>query len=164
MTYSTDEFIEFCKTGDLEKVKKCIKQGIKPNIYNNAPMRCATFSGHLEVVKYLASLDSVDPGANGSYVIKLASENGHLDVVKYLASLDSVDPGTADNYAIRWASWYGHLEVVKYLISIGAYRKGISKRIDKYVMEREILIILCLNRKQNIKFEKETYKLIIKSN
>ena len=47
--------------------------------------------GHLEVVKYLMSLESngIDPSADNNEAISLASRYGRLEVVKYLMSLDS---------------------------------------------------------------------------
>ena len=45
--------------------------------------------GHLPVIKFLASLEEVDPAAQDNYAIKRASYNGHLPVVKFLTSLEN---------------------------------------------------------------------------
>jgi hypothetical protein len=57
----------------------------------------ASRNGHLEIVKFLASLDSVNPGDQQNRSIISASRNGHLEIVKFLASLDSVNPGDDRN-------------------------------------------------------------------
>ncbi|MEK6264743.1 MAG: ankyrin repeat domain-containing protein, partial [Clostridium sp.] len=49
-------------------------------------------SNNLEVVKFLCSLDCVDPSADDNYAVIFASEKGYLEVVKFLCSLDCVDP------------------------------------------------------------------------
>ncbi|MEK6264742.1 MAG: ankyrin repeat domain-containing protein [Clostridium sp.] len=48
-------------------------------------------SNNLTVVKFLCSLDCVDPSANNNRAVKWASSNGQLEVVKFLKGLNSVD-------------------------------------------------------------------------
>ncbi len=89
---------------------------------DNNSFEDASERGHLEVVKYLMSLDrvyNIDPSADDDYALGFASLNGHLEVVKYLISTCFVNPNSDDNCAIRWASEKGNLEVVKYLMSTG---------------------------------------------
>ena len=74
-------------------------------------------NGHLDVVKFLANLVSVDPEADKNCALGWAAMNGHLEVVKFLANLDLVDPG-ADKWALRWAGEKGQLDVIKFLVSL----------------------------------------------
>ena len=56
---------------------------------NNSFIKASRY-GHLEVVKYLMSLDrvyNIDPSAENNIAIRQASRNGHSEVVKYLMSL-----------------------------------------------------------------------------
>ncbi|MEK6264740.1 MAG: ankyrin repeat domain-containing protein [Clostridium sp.] len=75
-------------------------------------------SNNLTVVKFLCSLDCVDPSAGDNLSVGYASQKGQLDVVKFLCSLDCVDPSACDNRAVILASANGHLEVVKFLCSL----------------------------------------------
>jgi hypothetical protein len=84
----------------------------------------AAWRGHLDVVKYLASLPSVDPAAKNNLAIINAARQGHLDVVKFLARLPSVDPAAEDNEAIINAATQGHLDVVKFLASLPSVDPG----------------------------------------
>jgi ankyrin repeat protein len=84
--------------------------------HNNSFIIKASEEGCLYVVKFLASLDSVDPSDQDNEAILIASKNGHLEVVKFLASLPSVNNKSNYSYkSISKASKNGHLEVVKFL-------------------------------------------------
>jgi ankyrin repeat protein len=91
---------------------------------NSKDIVLASENGHLDMVKYLSTLDSVDPEDNQNEAIIIASRNGHLNVVKFLASLKSVNPGDGDNEAIITASDHGHLNVVKFLASLDSVDPG----------------------------------------
>jgi ankyrin repeat protein len=87
-------------------------------------IQTASKNGHLELIKYLVSIQSysmnlADVTANNNCAIQYASKNGHLEIVKYLVS-QKADVTANNNYAIQWASKNGHLETVKYLVSQGA--------------------------------------------
>jgi ankyrin repeat protein len=71
------------------------------------PSEYASRNGHLDVVKYLHSINI----PNNEWAIAFASVNGHLDVVKYLYSINApVNEG-----AIKYASMFRHLNIVKFL-------------------------------------------------
>lgn len=84
------KFIEACKSGDLELVKKYHK--MIANVYVDVDidwvLMSAADNGHLHVVKYL-----VDSGANiyrdDNWALCLATMNGHLNVINYLRSIDN---------------------------------------------------------------------------
>lgn len=79
---------------------------------NSVPIGVAAQYGHLDVVKYLISVDS--PITHNT--ITYAAINGHLDIIKYLTSINAPIISLAINYAIREEQ----LEVIKYLIEIDA--------------------------------------------
>ncbi len=81
------------KYGNLPVVKSLIT-----NIVDSKYVQWASGNGHLDTVKYLASLGA-DYAANNNYAIQWASGNGHLAVVKYLVSLGA-DYAADNNYAI----------------------------------------------------------------
>src|SRR6056297_60661 len=97
-----DNFVEYCKNGDLEAVKQLVDQGYDP--HENLSSR--PLGRRLQRQK------------DNNSAIQLASQNGHLEVVKYLLSV-GCDPQADDNEAIQLASTNGHLEVLKYLVSVG---------------------------------------------
>ena len=80
------EFLDYCESGDLNKVKKLLKD---PN---------------------------VDTSVHNNYAIRLSSDNGHLDVVRELLKDPRVDPSDMDNCAIIWSSYFGYIDVVKELL------------------------------------------------
>ena len=108
--------------GDLEGVKKKL-QGADSNEKGRA-LITASFKGHLEVVKYLASQGAnIEAQDNHNWTALIrASQNGHLEVVQYLAS-QGADINAKNNdgdTALIRASFKGHLEVVQYLATQGA--------------------------------------------
>jgi ankyrin repeat protein len=64
---------------------------------NDYAMRYASAHGHLEVVKYLYSIEC-NPRTWNDHAIKWASQYGHLDVVKYLFSI-GCDPRVDYDFA-----------------------------------------------------------------
>lgn len=125
---------------ELKTVQRVNNQfpNIDPAANHNCAIRWASMNGHLEVVKYLISIQPkfpmINPGAAQNWAIHYASKKGHLEVVKYLISIrpefPTIDPAAYDNYAIKCASENGYLEVVKYLISIQPQFPGIDPAAD----------------------------------
>lgn len=101
LTTVTDEtiietFIDAARNGNLEVVNDMLANGIDPNIlphYGKTALFCASFNGHLEVVKSLLNIknedrSSADPDfANtlqGNYPIRYAIENEHMEIAQLL--------------------------------------------------------------------------------
>ena len=80
------DFIIYCKSGDIDKVKELLKD------------------------------PRVDPSCRNNWAIRLSSEFGHLDVVRELLKDSRVDPSDRNNYAIRFSSEWGHMGVVRELL------------------------------------------------
>ena len=138
MNSPTKRFIEAAKQGDLDVIQK-LSMNVDVSYNNNNALRLAARKGHLEVVKYLATLQNpvtgdyrVDVSANDNFALRLAALNGHLEVVKYLSTL--VDPVTGDyrvdvsadnNQALRYAAYLKIIKFLKYKI---AQKQGYSNQ------------------------------------
>ena len=110
--------------GDLEQLKRLVKQITNPNDYNEA-LQLSAINGHTECVKLLIPLS--DPKKNGSYALRLASEKGHTECVKLLIPVS--DPKADNSYALRWASEIGHTECVKLLIPVSDVKTNNSQAL-----------------------------------
>ena len=144
------------KYGDLEKVKYFVSKGAdvhakddytfrwtsinghvdgsRGHNFYGSPIIWASHNGHLDVIKFLFSIDA-DIHTDNVCAVTLAGGKGHLDVVKFLFSVGA-DIGAHNGYAIRWTSHNGHLEVVKFLVSVGA---------DAHVCDYEAFILASRN-------------------
>ena len=120
--------------GYLKIVREIMKNSkCDPTADDNYAIRNAVKIGHLDVVKYLMSLDSkygIDPAADDNDAILHAAEKGRLHVLKYLMEeVDSkygIDPAAFDNSAIGCAASGGHLDFVKYLMEAVDSKYGID--------------------------------------
>jgi hypothetical protein len=97
---------------NFDNCQKYLKDRSK--IFKNV-VDCASFYGHLDVVKYLHSICK----ECSVCAIYFAILNGYLEIVKYLhKNYIKVFDKIVMNYAINYASMNEHLEVLKYLKSI----------------------------------------------
>ena len=79
------EFLDYCRSGNLNKVKKLLKDSrVDPSDGDNYAIRHSSGNGYIEVVRELLKDSRVDPSAMSNYAIRLSSRNGHLDVVREL--------------------------------------------------------------------------------
>jgi len=119
MSASFQEFIEYVKMGNLQKVIEYVEsKQVDASAKNNDAIIYAAEYGHLAVVEYLLTLPNVDASARNNQAIIWAAYNGHLAVVEYLSKLPNVDASALNNRAIIWAAYNGHLEVIKYLSTL----------------------------------------------
>ena len=73
-----------CKHGHLAVVRKLIDQeNADVGARGNAALYCASYNGHLEVVRLLLD-KGADIGACDNAALRWASRNGHLEVVRLL--------------------------------------------------------------------------------
>ena len=117
-TLAYDGLLENVKKGNTDVVMYMLKYKYPNKHDTKALNECFIESckyGHLQIVKYLLTLEGLDPIARNNRAIRWASSNGNLGVVKYLVTLDGVDPTAFNNIAICWAAENGHLDVVKFL-------------------------------------------------
>jgi hypothetical protein len=88
------QLIEASRIGDIEKVKKLLKEGADVNAkngYDATPLHLASLHGHVEIVKLLIE-NGADVNAKSSY----------------------------DVTPLHFAAYYGHIQVVKVLLEHGA--------------------------------------------
>ena len=78
-----------CKKGDLQQVKEIINNKNINYIFDY----CCYF-GHLEIVKFLLSLEKthgkIDIHSNNEDVFRVSCANGHLEIVKLLLNLEKI--------------------------------------------------------------------------
>ena len=85
------------REGDLEEVKRMVKQGANPldkDINDDTLMHFAAQCGSLEILKYLIEDVNCNPateGQNGNTVLHTAAEDGQLSIIKYLVEECNVE-------------------------------------------------------------------------
>jgi hypothetical protein len=113
--------------GDVEHVRKLLKEGKNPNIkdeYGWTPLHWAALGGHVDVARLLLK-HGADPNArseSGWTPLHIAAFLGRVDVVKLLLE-HGADPNAKDKYGwtpLHDAASKGHVDVVKLLLEYGA--------------------------------------------
>ena len=84
MKYSSLDITDECIHNNSVIVAMLIKLGADPSCKNNAPIRWASFYGHVGVVRLLLADERVDPTAENNFAIRLAIYNRHIEVVQLL--------------------------------------------------------------------------------
>ncbi|WP_353270579.1 ankyrin repeat domain-containing protein [Wolbachia endosymbiont (group A) of Hedychridium roseum] len=129
------ELLNAAKSGDLDKVKECIKRGAYINTKSSngrTSLHWAAFEGCLPGVEYLIKeVADINAKDNTSRTpLHYAARNGHLDVVKYLIEegADFEVKDKDDKTPLDLASWKKHNDVVKYLEKIKEERDKTVQR------------------------------------
>ena len=122
------KLLYYVERGNLEGVKKCIKDGANINLMGGylmgrhfeAPLTLVAFNnGSIEILKYLVDMDinlELTDENNDETILQIASSRGDLDVVKYLINSGAK---TDRMTIIDWAS-AGYLSKVKDSVKSGA--------------------------------------------
>ena len=115
-------FLEELSGNTLMQLLESPEYGSLLNENANGLLLMASFSGHVDVVKYLVDHGAYIPADNHS-AIREASSSGHLEVVKYF-----VDHGANihahNDSAVVMAFLKQHLDIVEYLVAHGATVDG----------------------------------------
>jgi hypothetical protein len=115
-----DLIIVASQYGQLALIKYLITLGayLKSKYkHQSAAVFAAIRNGHLEVLKYLRSINT-NVTMDSGIAIARAADGGHLDMVKYLISVDDNSNGL--DVAVRMLAHRGRYESVKQLIKLGA--------------------------------------------
>ena len=144
-----DDFFDACERGNLEKVKKFVKEGYDVNkkseryFVPRTPLMYAAGEGRFDVVKYL-----IDHGAdvskkawNKRTALHYASEGGDLKVVEILLSKGAEINANDEDCCtpLTLAAEWGHIDILLYLIDHGADVKkkdGRKRTALHYASER----------------------------
>ncbi|KYQ89680.1 ankyrin repeat-containing protein [Tieghemostelium lacteum] len=124
-----DEFIEECKKGSLEKIKKFIEEDkVKPDIVDEderTGLHWAAAGGHLAIVQYLVnqcnqSVNTIDDG--GWSPLLSATSSGHINMVKVLLEFGANPNDTNDTKKspLHYASSKNRVDIVDLLLDYGA--------------------------------------------
>ena len=90
-------------------------------LYGVSSLACAAKHGHIDIVKFLASLPIIDVNVadNCSRTpIFWAAQYGHLNAVRFLASLPNTKVNATDRHGwtpMHCAARFGHVDVVRFL-------------------------------------------------
>ncbi len=159
-TCHADSFEYMCYTGDIDIVKKFIKNGVDvrkhteafarayahPDIVellieagadvqanNNRALEQACAYGYMPTVKML-----IHHGANFRFnndsALRQAARYGKFDVVKYLVDL-GCDIRIDNNFALSQAARYGNLEIVTIFANLGIDVTCFNFTKDQYVLK-----------------------------
>jgi hypothetical protein len=105
--------------GDLAATKQyTFPEGFFTGFDGGDPLRLACLNGHLDIVKYLVGVGSLNAPYN-HLPLYYSITCGYIDIVMYLVSV-GVSGSSQKNYAIRIAARHKRLEILRYLVEVGA--------------------------------------------
>ncbi len=111
--------------GDLEEVKRLIKEGANPldqDLYNDTLLHHAATIGELKILKYLIEDVHCVPGVkgwHGTTALHSAAHGAQFSIIRYLieeCKLDPTDVDDSDQYPLHYAYRHGNKKFVQYLM------------------------------------------------
>jgi len=88
---------------DVEQLKKLVNEGHDVTFIDNTLFKYACIKGYDEIVKYLLTIDSVDPSAGNNYCLYYAIYNSHYNIIKMLLDDYRVDPSKNNNFMFSFS-------------------------------------------------------------
>lgn len=112
-----------CRHGKLEIIKMiCSVNKLNIRVNNDYAFRTSCEFGHLDVAKYLISLDDgINIHSDDEYAFRMSCKHGHMKVCRYLISLKSnnkINIHAEEEDAFRKSCENGHINIVKWLYSL----------------------------------------------
>ncbi|KAJ3316394.1 hypothetical protein HDU76_001838 [Blyttiomyces sp. JEL0837] len=92
-----------------------IARNVNPAAQDNQAFIVACQNNHLDVVKILSKMETVDVAARDNLALRMATQQGNFQVLKYLLTLPDVDPTVQENTSFIIACGKGHFDIVKLL-------------------------------------------------
>jgi ankyrin repeat protein len=143
------KFLKACRTNDIQTLQSLDYSRINIHAYDEYAFRYACRNGHLDIVKFLLTLEPdhvrIDIHTYDEHAFLYACRNGHLDVVKFLLTLEPyygrIDIHIMDEEAFRWACYNGHLDIVKFLLTL----EPDHGRIDIHACGEWAFLLACQN-------------------
>jgi hypothetical protein len=122
------QFLNACKTGNLEEAKRLDALGADINTTGNYEGKtfhtnctCAEFAcvrGYLDILKFLVEKGIVENTAQFHMCVFMATMNDHLHIIKYLMPM--IHATKQADFVLCLAVSEGHYEIVKYVVANGA--------------------------------------------
>eukprot|EP01134_Creolimax_fragrantissima_P005631 CFRG5631T1 len=106
--------------------------------YGNECLKASAQKGFHEVLQYLLTISSIDPGCDDNYALIQSCGNGHVSTARLLLGENvsrRVDPSASDNKALRMACANGHAEIVQMLLK--------TRRVSTSANESECFRVAC---------------------
>ena len=101
-----NELLQYCKNGNLEKIKNILLATPTINISKEAFI-LACRQGHLNIARYLLE---VNPSIREEEAFISACHGGHIDVVRYLLEIKpTINISDNNESAFRGACYNGHI-------------------------------------------------------
>ena len=117
-------FLDLCKKGNLEEIKKFYFNSPTINIFIFADSYYAFLIsceyGHLDVAKWLLKVKpDINISVNNECAFRYACVNGHLEVAKWLLKIKpDINISANNEFAFIHSCEYGHLEIAKWLLEV----------------------------------------------
>lgn len=119
MVYKIKEFWEFCKNGDIEKVKKCVEEGVNIHSTSERGLGYACVRDDIDIVDYLVNYAQADYNINDGEMLCQCAKSSGVETLCYLLNKHISDK--KGQKAIIRAIASGNLKALKVL---SKYKKG----------------------------------------
>lgn len=121
------EFLDACKSGNVQLVRQYLSRGANPRTSNGLALLCAVVSGNLDLVKFLLEECDLDPNSLDGAPMRHAAAKGAIEIIQELVQ-SGADVRLRDSQALTWAAMHGHVEVMHYLVEQGADKKALTDK------------------------------------
>lgn len=139
--------------GNFEAFKTLVKLKHNYMARNNFPLIYSSQFGHINIIKYLLTLDKITPEVNNSEAFIRAADFGHIDIVKFFLTYPSVNINAKSGQALYMSILNKHEKVYNYLLkqpNISADYNTLIVAIESNINPKLIKIIFSKLSSENI--------------